>query len=176
MLRQRVVTALIIIGGFRRDLSAGTFPRSGATVCLSRLGWGVGMVIAGELPVSARTYRLCGRCALAESGVMDAGDGGRYRSRRCCAAVAGRCGHAVVRYALGAKVLSSGRLAVGPSVDSWANGLVDTDHDVGLCGVLSHADEGPLDGVLDDANGCHGGYWRLLCGQATGSASARLGD
>ena len=54
MLRQRVITALIIIGGFRRDLSAGAFPRSGATVCLSRLGWGVGMVIAGELPVSAR--------------------------------------------------------------------------------------------------------------------------
>ena len=74
----------------------------------------------------------------------------------------------MVRYALGAKVLSSGRLAVGPSVDSWANGLVDTHHDVGLCGVLSHSREGPLDGVFDDANGCHGGYWRLFAGKQLG--------
>ena len=66
------------------------------------------------------------------------------------------CGDAVVRYIVGPQVLPRGGVAVGSCVDSRVNGVADADHDLGRCGVLPHADEWSLDGLLDDVNGCSG--------------------
>ena len=156
MLRQRVITALIIVGAFVAVLLLAPFPVQALLFAL------VALAGAWEWSALAGCQSMLARAAYAAVVpllslglwvLVTAGD-----IELAAAVRPWLAGTAMLwsAHAAGAQILSSRTVVLGPSVDSRIDGMADADYDLGRCGILSHADEWSLDGLLDDVNGCSG--------------------